>query len=143
MYTGDLHTVSPKHLCYCNGTVTCTPTILQNLDPFSSTSHAPWCGPPYTLYPGQTFNMNISIAGQQNGLVPGLVQVEMKQVPNSYVGNLQTTQRVNEAKCTVLEYTLYSSLSNKEIGFHIFVVRTTEHVNEHLNYYEILVIQGL
>ena len=117
---------SPKYLCYCNGTITCT----------SSTINGSWYGPSYTLFPGQTFNMNIAIAGQQNGLVPGLVQVEFKQTPNVYVKNLQKTQRVNEAKCTSLEYTLYSSLTDNAIDFQIFVAKTIEHVSKHLNYHE-------
>ena len=127
---------SPEHLCYCNGTLNCTSTTLQELGPSPSTVRATWYGPSYMLHPGQTFNMNIAIAGQQNGLVPGIVQVDLKQMPTISIGNLQETQRVNEAKCTNLEYTLYSSFADIEIDFHIFVAKTAEHVSEHLNYYE-------
>ena len=63
-------------------------------------------GPSFTLYPGQRLEMEIAIAGQLKGLVPGLVQAELKQTSNisAYFGKLERAQRVNKAKCTVLKY---------------------------------------
>ena len=118
----------PQDLCYCNGTIVCT--------------SSPWnnniCGPSFTLYPGQSLEVEIAIAGQLNGLVPGLVQAELKQTSgtNAHFGNLEMTQRVNQAKCTVLKYTIYSSIADTEVQLKLFLAnyKTKEHESEILNY---------
>ena len=76
-----------------------------------SYTHSKIIGPSFALFSGQSLEVKIALAGQLNGLVPGLVQAELKQALNSNAGfgKLQRTQRINEAKCTTLTYTIYSS----------------------------------
>ena len=117
---------SPQDMCYCNDTIACTSSPQKNNV----------YGPSFTLYPGQSLEVEIAIAGQLNGLVPGLVQAELKQASsmNVYLGNLQRTQRVNQAKCTTVVYTIYSSMENATVELHLFLAKTTEHESVLLNF---------
>jgi len=117
---------SPQDLCYCNGTKICTVSPWENK----------MYGPSFTLYPGQSLEVEIAIAGQLNGLVPGLVQAQLKDAmhTSAHLGHLQRTQRVNQAKCAVLRYTIYSSKADSEVQLKLLLAKTTEHESELLNY---------
>ena len=121
---------SPQAMCYCSDMIACT--------------YSPWnnniYGPSFTLYPGQSLELDIAIAGQLNGLVPGLVQAELKQTSNMniHLGNLQRTQRVNQAKCTTVVYTIYSSIGNATDELHLFLAKTTEHESVLLNFDDVI-----
>ena len=118
---------SPQDICYCNDTIVCTSV------PFINSMY----GPSFTLYPGQSLEVNIAVAGQLNGLVPGLVQAQLKQTSNkAHFGNLQSTQRINQTKCTVLVYTIYSSMVDTKVQLFLFLAKTTGHESELLNYDE-------
>ena len=116
---------SPTRICYCNGTLLCTEDY----------SPSKFNGPSFTLFSGQTLEVEIALAGQLNGLVPGLVQAKLKQTANSNAGfgKLQRTQRINEAKCTTLTYTIHSSRAVTEIELHLFLAKSIEHESEYLN----------
>ena len=105
---------SPQAMCYCNDTIACT----------SSSWNNNIYGPSFTLYPGQSLEVEIAIAGQLNGLVPGLVQAEMKPT-SAYVGNLESTQKINQARCTKLEYTIYSPMQSTTVELQLFIAKTT------------------
>ena len=117
---------SPQAMCHCSDMIACTSS------PWNNNIY----GPSFTLYPGQSLEVEIAIAGQLNGLVPGLVQAELKQTSNMniHLGNLQRTQRVNQAKCTTLAYTIYSSIGNATVELHLFLAKTTEHESVLLNF---------
>ena len=119
---------SPYNICYCNGTLLCTDS--------ESYTHSRIIGPSFTLFSGQSLEVEIALAGQLNGLVPGLVQAELKQTTNidAGFGNLQRTQRINEAKCTILTYTIYSSRAVSKLELHLFRAKTIEHESENLNF---------
>ena len=120
---------SPQDMCYCNDTIACTSSPLNHN----------MYGPSFSLYPGQSLEMKIAIAGQLNGLVPGLVQAELKQTIdiNAHLRNLQRTQRVNQAKCTVLEYTIYSPTGTATVQLHLYLAKTLDHESIPLNYDEV------
>jgi len=76
------------------------------------------------------------MCSQLNGLAPGLVQAELRQTANidAGFGKLQRTQTINEAKCTILIYTIYSSRPISKMELCMFVAKSTEHESEHLNF---------
>ena len=113
---------SPQAMCYCNDTIACT----------SSPQNNNIYGPSFTLYPGQSLEVEIAIAGQLNGLVPGLVQAELNQT-SAYLGKLESTQRINQARCTKLEYTIYSLMRSTTVELQLFLAKTTEHESQLLN----------
>ena len=93
---------SPRHICYCyeNKSKICTPFYYYE-------------PPPLAVFPGQQLELDIAVAGQLNGLVPGLVEAGILYSDNLHLGDLEGTQRIDGAECTTLVYTF---LTSSEIG---------------------------
>ena len=98
---------APLHMCYCysNKTMTCTP--IESWEDIHI--------PSFSVYPGQSLELDIAMAGQLNGLVPGLVEASIDLLGDKYndidvhIEDIQRTQRISKAECTKLVYTFYSS----------------------------------
>ena len=84
----------PFQICFCD-----TDTIGRGL-----------LAPQIMVYPGQTFNVSVSIFGQRMGLSPGVVFADFLPKPvqkRSILEPSQYTQYV-ETRCTTLTYTIFS-----------------------------------
>ena len=93
---------TPRHMCYCNSSKTpvCTP--------FYSTQE-----PSFSLYAGQSLELDLAMAGQLNGLVPGLVEANLYNDNYNmddivHIDELQRTQRIERAECKRFVYTFTS-----------------------------------
>ena len=96
-HTSDISS-SPQNLCSCNNELICTSIAFESLH-----------GPSFSLFPGQSLQMDIAAAGQENGLVPALVQAKLRNVSgiNAHLLNLQRTQRIRQAACEKLVYNIF------------------------------------
>ena len=122
--TSDISS-SPQNLCYCNNELECTSFAFKNLH-----------GPSFSLYPGQSLQIDIAAVGQENGLVSALVQAKLSYVLgiNAHLGNLQRTQRIRQAACEKLVYNIFSSMVNIDVELYIFLAHTLDHESVVLNY---------
>ena len=93
---------SPEHICYCGEKVLCTSESKSDLVFDSET---------LTIFPGQTVSVHIGVIGQLNGYVPVLIQAKTDPQAEVVLEQLQETQRIVEAKCTMLSYTLHTHMS--------------------------------
>ena len=125
---------SPQDICHCKQEMVCTSSQHNNVVYGSS----------FSLYPGQSLEVEVAIAGQLNGLVPGVVQAELKDISDehAHLGNLQRTQKIDQAKCTVLVYTIHSSISDTVIELHLRLAKTTGHASDLLNYYDDILLES-
>ena len=87
----------PQHICYCSESNICT----SKMDPFLILENET-----IFTYPGQLISITIGIIGQMKGFIPALIQAEVD--PSTRIEQFQQTQRIVEAKCTTLFYTLYA-----------------------------------
>ena len=123
---------SPVHMCYCysNETMVCTGS---------------WDEPVHTLffsvYPGQSLELDIATAGLLNGLVPGLVEADVQHNTYNnidiYIETLQKTQRIYSAECAKLVYTLYSSAVQEDTVIVLSLI-VADDVTVPLNYYPLI-----
>ena len=93
----------PSRVCICNPTGIPNCTIL--VDPTLS-----------SIYPGQTISVSVVVVGQEYGTVSGSVYAQFllnspddKDTTN--LGTSQTLQSVGQYSCNILNYTIYSNLS--------------------------------
>ena len=66
---------------------------------------------PYTVYPGETWQLSVVVAGQRDGALPGAVSSKVSKTRNTAnPGNLQGYQYLQQANktCTKLNYTMFS-----------------------------------
>ena len=73
---------------------------------------------PYAVYPGETFEVSVVVAGQRDGAVPGAVRSKItKTKNNANPGNLQGYQYLQQANktCTKLNYTVFSQSQSVDI----------------------------
>ena len=90
---------NPSDMCFCD-----SKTMVPNCN---ITTHD------VSIFPGEMFNISVVVVGQMNGTVPGIITAK----PNfASLGHLQNVQAINSTKCSVLNYTLFSS-SLSEIIF--------------------------
>ena len=120
---------SPVHVCYCYGneTMMCTGSL-------------PWFihTPSFSVYPGQSLELDIATAGQLNGLTPGLVEADVHvdwqhntyNTIDVYIETLQKTQRIYRAECTKLIYTLYSSTVEDTVTLRLVLSKNVADVIE-------------
>ena len=122
----------PREICYCNNskiiTKNCSTSGRWSTKIYESSLSA---------YPGQELKVSIALLGQLRGLVPGLIQAHLKQSPENvaHLGALQGTQRISQAKCTTLVYTIYSSVPDPVLKLHTSLAQRTEHESERLTYH--------
>ena len=93
---------SPEHICYCSKKVLCTSESVSKLLLDSET---------ITTFPGQVVSVSIGVIGQLNGYAPALIQAKTYPQSEVVLGQLQETQRIAEAKCTMLSFTMYTYMS--------------------------------
>ena len=83
--------------------------------------HMPNCSsafPPIRAYPGEDFTLRLAVVGTMNGTVPGTIYATFPQTsPQARLGDLQDTQKTNDANCKDITYTVYSS--NRSVYFHL------------------------
>ena len=74
---------------------------------------------PYTVYPGEMFQVSVAAVGQRNGIVPSAVisLINKETKPNAQLPQSQNLQQVNN-NCTTLTYTLLSLSQQVEIDLH-------------------------
>ena len=101
---------SPQHVCYCNASILCATDIN---------------GTQQNIFPGQDVKIEIALAGESEGLVPGQVRAEI--ISDSLhdtsisLSELQTIQEVKKAECVTLIYSfsLSRALNSKNKDFHL------------------------
>ena len=130
---------SPRDICYCNNS-----NIINKYCTASDERIFKKYGPSLSPYPGQELKVSIALLGQLRGLVTGLVQADLKQTPENvaHFGALQRTQRISQAKCTAVVYTIYSSVPDPVLELHMSLARKTEHESESLTYHFFLSISA-
>ena len=83
--------------------------------------HMPNCSstfPPIRAYPGEDFTLRLAVVRTMNGTVPGTIYATFPQTsPQARLGDLQDTQKTNDANCNDITYTVYSS--SRSVYFHI------------------------
>ena len=83
--------------------------------------HMPNCSsafPPIRAYPGEDFTLRLAVVGTMNGTVSGAIYATFPQTsPQARLGDLQDTQKTNDANCEDITYTVYSS--HRLINFHL------------------------
>ena len=66
---------------------------------------------PYSVYPGETWQVSVVVAGQRDGALPGAVSSKVSKTRNTASpGNLQGYQYLQQVNktCTKLDYTVFS-----------------------------------
>ena len=122
---------APLHMCYCysNQTLACTPNRKWHYTQI----------PSFSIYPGQSLELDIAMAGQLNGLVPGLVEASIDLLGkdiNVRIDDVQRTQRIDRAECTKFIYTFYTTTGTVENIRIQLVLQIAEHATIHLDYVE-------
>jgi hypothetical protein len=75
------------------------------------------------LFPGESFPIKVALVGQHQGTVPGTVLATLKHNSSRFEGNNQLSiQGINNTKCKVLQYTIYTRYSYEvlELGVQQF-----------------------
>ena len=89
--------------------------------------HMPNCSSAFPLiraYPGEDFTLRLAVVGTMNGTVPGTIYATFSQTsPQARLGDLQDTQKTNDANCKDITYTVYSS--HRLINFHLTAAEYT------------------
>ena len=104
--SSDLSIISsdPTSVCFCFGTTTLKPVCQKQNRSYT-----------IAVYPGETFSISAVLVGQINGTVPGVVHSTFRDPDSSAsLGELQSSQRINNTKCTPLIYSVFT-LQNTEI----------------------------
>ena len=73
-----------------------------------------WHNFPYTVYPGEMFQVSMVAAGQRNGTVSGGVVHVQEQFPRTIILHSQYLQPANNT-CTTLNYTVFSLDQNAAV----------------------------
>ena len=71
------------------------------------------------LFPGESFLIEVVLVGQHQGTVPGTVQATLKHDSSRFEGGNQfSVQSIQNKRCKVLQYTIYTSHSDEvlELG---------------------------
>ena len=69
-----------------------------------------------TIYPGQTFSISVVVVGQRNGTVPGEVFATFQSATNrSSLKHYEYAQEINNTKCSLLNYTVFSILPQERL----------------------------
>ena len=123
---------APLHMCFCynNHTMTCTPRGLIQVSHVLS----------FSIYPGQSLELDIATAGQLNGLVPGLVEATIELLSNDidvHIDDVQKTQRIDRAECTKFVYTFYTTAVTAENIRIQLVLQVIEGMGVRLDYVDV------
>ena len=120
---------APLHMCYCynNQTMTCTHSGFGQVQDVLS----------FSIYPGQSLELDIGMTDQMNGLVPGLVEATIDLLGNDIdvrIDDVQKTQRINRAECTMFVYTFYTTTVTARIQL---ILQIAEGVRVNLDYVDV------
>ena len=67
--------------------------------------------PPKSVYPGEPFQVSVAVVGQLDGIVPGTVYAELKQVNNvsQELSQGEDVQKTSGKSCVELNYTIHTN----------------------------------
>ena len=92
----SIQSTDPTSVCFCLGSITLKPLCQRQNWSYTR-----------AVYPGETFSIPAVLVGQINGTVPGVVHSTLRDSSAS-LGELQSSQRINKAKCTLLNYSVFT-----------------------------------
>ena len=138
IYPNDSSSVtSPqRRVCLCNennGNV--TPTCFDDTNSSKK-----------SYFPGEPFNLSVVVVGQLDGIVPGTVYAELKQLEDKTVtvsqelGEGEDVQRATGKNCNYLNYTIYTNYTYANLSLSVQFVGDKSFA-EHLPYFQPLIVQ--
>ena len=92
----------PIRVCFCTGTSSLQPDCEKGKYQVG-------------VYPGELFNLAVVLVGQANGTVPGVVHSSFDVETSASLGNLQNSQKIDEASCTSLYFSVSSTRGSESL----------------------------
>ena len=119
-----------RRICLCNGNGD------ETMERNCSITDQP------SIYPGDSYNPSVAVVGQLDGIVPGTVYAELKEINNKVIQSLepgQIVQKTTGKKCATLSYTVNTNYHSATLVLSVQFVGDKSFA-EHLKLFEPLEI---